>query len=74
MTDRQAGQLLQPSRACALRVNKQTKQQQQPTLSVEKITNELSVGLGPAKAHMIQEKEDENEKEMREDREREKDA
>ncbi len=40
------------------------------------------VGLGPAKAHMIREKEDENEKredrerekEMREDREREKDA
>ncbi len=32
------------------------------------------VGLGPAKAHMIREKEDENEKEMREDREREKDV
>ncbi len=29
----------------------------------------LGVGLGPAKAHMIREKEDENEKEMREDRE-----
>ncbi len=44
MTDRQAGQILQPSRACVLKVNKQTKQQQQkkttttnqPTLSVEK--------------------------------------
>ncbi len=46
VTDRQAGQLLQPSHACALRVNKQTKQQQkqqktttttnQPTLFVEK--------------------------------------